>query len=253
MADTETGYAAVVADGHLNGESGALDQFLAFIGHFSKTNIRELYILGDLFTVWLGAPRLQLSHHHIVIDALQTLTDQGVRVTYVEGNRDYFLFRYSARRPFVEVAPEFSETTIGGRRLYLAHGDLVNIHDRQYRQWRRFSRNRAIYSLFMGLPSFAAIRLAQYLEQRFRATNQQHKTVFPTATCQDFARTLFTHYDTVILGHFHCRYHNAVEGGGRLKSLYVLPAWKDEPAYLEISLQGQCELKSFRPSTGECL
>ncbi len=98
-----------------------------------------------------------------------------------------------------------------------------------------------------------ALRLAQYLEQRFRDTNQEHKTVFPANTCDDFARALFTHYDTVILGHFHCRYHNAVEVGGRLKSLYVLPAWKDDPAYLEISLQGRCEIKSFRQTTVEPL
>ncbi len=253
MTDTETGYAVVVADGHLDGEPGALDQFLAFIHHLSTTNIRALYILGDLFTVWLGAPRLQLSYHRTVVDALQTLTEQGVLVTYVEGNRDYFLFPYSARHPFAEVAPEFSETTIGGRRLYLAHGDLVNIHDRQYRRWRRFSRNRAIYSLFISLPSVMAIRLTQYLEQRFRDTNQQHKTVFPANTCEDFARTLLTHYDTVILGHFHYHYHNVVEVSGRLKSLYVLPAWKDEPTYLEISLQGRCKIKSFRQTTGEPL
>ena len=176
---------------------------------------------------------------------LKMLADQGVRVTYVEGNRDFFLFPYNAGRPFAEIAPEFSETTIGGRRVYLAHGDLVNIHDLQYRRWRRFSRNRAIYSIFMSLPSFAAIRLARYLEQRFRNTNQRHKAIFPVDTCEDFARTLFRQYDTVILGHFHCRYHQTVEVRGRLKSLYVLPAWKDEPVYLEVSMQGRCQLKSL--------
>ncbi len=246
MIDTEAGYAAVVADGHLNGEPAALAQFLAFLQHLSATNIRAVYILGDLFTLWLGTPRLQLSYQPPVIDALQRLADQGIVVVYVEGNRDYFLSPFYAGRPFTEIASESSEITLGGRRLYLAHGDLVNIHDTQYRRWRRFSRNRAVYAVFTALPGFVAIRLAHYFEQRFRDSNQRHKANFPAEMCQNFAQSLFPQYDAVILGHFHYQYQHTRNILGRPKSLHVLPAWKDGPVYLEISWQGICVLKRFQ-------
>lgn len=246
MSDAEAGYAVIVADGHLDGEPAALRRFRAFLQYLSATNIRVCYILGDLFTLWLGAPRLQLSYQPAVVEALQVLADQGIRIIYVEGNRDYFLSPHYAGHPFAEIASEFSALTIGGQRLYLAHGDLVNSHDTQYQRWRRFSRNRLVYTFFTALPGFLALRLAQHLERRFRNTNQRHKAVFPAETCHHFAHGLFSQYDAVILGHFHHQYHYTSTIGGRSKALYVLPAWKDEPVYLEISRQGACAFKRFR-------
>jgi len=239
-------YAAVVADGHLDGESESFSQFLVFLQNLPCTPVQALYILGDLFTLWLGAPRLQFSYHAHVIEALLELSHTGVRVIYVEGNRDYFLAPYYLNQPFTEIASEYSALTVHGRRFYFAHGDLVNAHDRQYRLWRRFSRNRAVYSLFNSLPGLVAIRLAHYLEKTFRNTNRKHKTSFPAATCEHFAQGLFgQQYDVVIVGHFHYQYQRTIITNGRSKSLYVLPAWKDTPVYLEISLQGQCAFKRF--------
>lgn len=239
-------YAAVVADGHLNGERAALSLFLAFLHDLSTISLRAVYLLGDIFTLWLGAPRLQLSYQAPVLEALQVLSEQGIAVIYVEGNRDYFLSPQYAEQPFTEIASEFSELLLDGQRFYLAHGDLVNVHDTQYRRWRRFSRNRAVYALFTALPKFVAIRLAHELEKRFRRTNQKHKAAFPAATCEHFAQNLFTRYDTVILGHFHYQYQHTVSINKGRKSLYVLPAWKDTPTYLEISLRGECTFKPFQ-------
>jgi UDP-2,3-diacylglucosamine hydrolase len=238
-------YAAVVADGHLDGEPTALSQFLAFLRYLSTIQVQALYLLGDIFTLWLGVPRLQLSYHVPVLKALQSLADQGIAVIYVEGNRDYFLSPHYVGQPFTEIASEFSELSLDERRFYLAHGDLVNVHDTQYRRWRRFSRNRAVYTLFMSLPKFVAIRLAHALEKRFRETNQKHKTAFPATTCEHFAMSLFTRYDAVILGHFYYQYQYTERMNGRPKSLYVLPAWKDIPGYLEISWRGECKFKTF--------
>ena len=84
-------YAIAVADAHLDGLNNELEHFLSFLYSLQKSHIHTFYILGDLFNIWLGTPKMQLKHQHSVIEAFRKLRDLGVSVKYVEGNRDYFL------------------------------------------------------------------------------------------------------------------------------------------------------------------
>jgi UDP-2,3-diacylglucosamine hydrolase len=239
-------YVVVVADAHLNGLNKELEQFLSFLYSLQDSSIHVLYILGDLFNIWLGAPKMQLSYQISVIEVLQVLQNTGIQVNYVEGNRDYFLSPFYLNAPFVEIASEYTQTVIGNIRFYLSHGDLVNMHDRQYRLWRSFSRNRIIYTGFKWLPRSVAVRLAHHLEQTLRGTNQRNKASFPTKTCETYAKNLMqAGYDVVILGHFHEERQQEFFINGQKKYLYALPAWKDTQKYLEIDEQGECCFRRF--------
>lgn len=240
-------HAVVVADAHLDGFNQELDRFLLFLSTLSRRSIHTLYILGDLFTLWLGSPKLRLPYQQPVLEALHTLRAQGLEIKYVEGNRDYFLAPHYLDAPFVEVASEYTHEVIGARSFYFSHGDLVNVRDTQYRRWREISRNRIIYAGFNCLPRVVAVRLARYLEQTFRGTNQQHKSTFPADLCETYARNVFrTGYDVIILGHFHEARQQEFLLENRRTYLYILPAWKDTPTYLQISEQGEVGFQRFR-------
>lgn len=247
MKDDSVGtYAIVVADAHLDGFNKELEHFLAFLSSLQNSSIRTLYILGDLFNIWLGTPKMQLKHQTPVIEAFQELRDLGVSMKYVEGNRDYFLSPLYLNAPFAEIASEYAQAGVGNTRIYFSHGDLVNVHDRQYRLWRRFSRNRIIYTGFKCLPRSIAVYLVHQLEQKLRGTNQRQKVSFPTQTCKTYARNLLlAGYDVVILGHFHEKHHQEFLINGQKKYLYVLPAWKDTQKYLEINDRGECFFQRF--------
>lgn len=235
-----TTYAAVIADAHLDGDNAELEAFLAFLQSLGeKPHLYACYILGDLFNLWLGAPGLQLSHQRPVLEALEKLKNRGIVLKYIEGNRDYFLAPSYLNHPFHEIASEGIHEIIGKNHFYFAHGDLVNVHDRQYRLWRKFSRNRFIYAGFTHLPHVLAVPLARYLETSFRGTNLRHKAIFPAETCEEYATMLFQKdVDIVVLGHFHEGWHQEFSMQGRSKHLYVVPAWKDEHAYLRIISDG---------------
>lgn len=256
--DIVSPYAAIVADAHLNGRNDELDHFLAFLDTLKISPVTVIGLLGDLFDLWLGAPKFQFSYQPPVIEALQQLRMQGKRVCYVEGNRDYFLSPHFLNAPFTHIVSESFQETIGARRFYFAHGDLINTHDRQYRLWRRFSRNRVIYAVFQSLPRVVALRLAQYLEVRFRRTNRKYKARFPEKMCTTFAREVFaTGCDAVILGHFHEQRQDDFLVEGVLKTLYVLPAWKDTHTYLHITDDGAAAFRTFgqdavRGVAGDC-
>lgn len=239
-------HTVVVADAHLESLSTELKHFLNFLFTLQKSHIRALYILGDLFTIWLGTAKMLLKHQRPIIEALQRLRDEGISVKYVEGNRDYFLSPFYLHSPFVEIASESTQERIGNKCIHFSHGDLVNVHDRQYRLWRKISRNRILYAGFRGLPRSLAVRFARYLEQKFRETNREHKSYFPLKTCEAYARNLWqAGYDIIILGHFHKEHQLEFFMNGQKKYLYVLPAWKDTHKYLEISEQGECSFKQY--------
>lgn len=239
-------YAIVVADAHLDGLNKELEHFLTFLSSLQKSSIRMLYILGDLFNIWLGTPKMQLKHQRPVIEAFWKLRERGMSVKYIEGNRDYFLSPFYLNAPFAEIASEYAQAVIGKTHVYFSHGDLVNVHDWQYRLWRRFSRNQIIYTAFKCLPRSIAVRLVHHLEQKLRGTNQRQKASFPAKTCETYAKNLLhAGYDIVILGHFHEKHHQEFLMNGQKKYLYVLPAWKDTHNYLEISNQGKCCFRRF--------
>lgn len=239
-------YAVVVADAHLNGRNDELDRFLAFLFILKTSPVRVICLLGDVFDLWLGTPKLQLSFQPPVVEALQQLRRQGKQIWYVEGNRDYFLSHSFLNVPFAKIASESLQERIGDRCFYFAHGDLINIHDRQYRLWRRFSRNRVVYAAFQSLPRTMALRFAQYLEVRFRYTNRKYKARFPEEMCAAFAQSVFAAgCDAVILGHFHEQRYEEFLVEDVSKALYVLPAWKDTHTYLHIADDGAAVFRTF--------
>ena len=225
MNQTDT---IVIADAHLDGLNAESGRFLALLADLHAVRVARLALLGDIFTFWIGTPKMQLPHQPPVLAALSRLREQGTHLIYTEGNRDYFLRRFCLNAPFHEVVMEGAFADIGGRRWHFAHGDLINLHDRQYRLWRRFSRNRVLFALFNALPRSLAIRLACEIEARFCATNTRHKSAFPTAACQEYAEHLWRQgVDGIALGHFHRAYHLEALQDHRRKELYVVPAWKD--------------------------
>lgn len=243
-------YAIVLADAHLDGWNTELDVFLAFLQRLAASPIHAVYLLGDICNLWLGAPKFTLAYQQAIREVLQYIRAQGKSVVYVEGNRDYFLAPHYTPTPFEVIATEYVRERIGTRHVYLAHGDLVNVQDQQYRRWRSLSRNQTVYALFNSLPRWFALRFAQYLEATFRATNRKHKARFPEEICTSFAQTRFeAGDDTVIVGHFHEKRHYAFDTNSVRKMLYVLPAWKDGHEYLEIDSSGAACFRGIDSST----
>lgn len=228
----------VVGDGHIDRSEVGLADFLRFLDQVKGPG-RTLCILGDLFDVWLGIPKLLAPYHRRVLDKLHEVRAAGTVVKYAEGNRDFFLARFQDR-PFAQVGSEHLEEEIGGRRLFLAHGDLVNSLDRQYLLWRRFSKTSAGRLLMTLLPGAVGRRLAYGLEAWMRGRNLNHKMQFPEAECLRFCRSVFKNrYDAVVFGHFHQERRLVLREDDQERAIYILPAWKESRRYLVFDGRGQ--------------
>src|SRR4029077_13688027 len=96
----------------------------------------RLVILGDLFQAWVGIPRFETPEVAAAVAALRDLRRRGVRVDYIEGNRDFFLRGGPYADAFDTLALEVAFEA-GGPRYLAVHGDRLNDRDWQDRDSRR--------------------------------------------------------------------------------------------------------------------
>jgi UDP-2,3-diacylglucosamine hydrolase len=225
---------ALLGDAHLREGDPEVGAFVDFLDRLPR-DIGALAILGDLFSAWIGRPELSRPHHVRVVDALRRLRGRGCRLLYVEGNHDFFLGRLVAGDPFDAIAGATLDLDAGGRRMHLAHGDLVNRHDRQYRAWRLVSKNRLFFAAFNLLPRRTRQGLVDRLEQGMARTNMAFRGGFPIAESLLYARRrLVLGAEVLVFGHFHEERRIEVAEGGKKGVLFVLPAWRDGHRYLRI-------------------
>jgi len=234
-----------IADSHMIRHDEELGRFVACLESLSG-NTAILYLLGDIFNIWLGSRRLEMDHMGPVLDALRRLAASGTRLRYVEGNRDFHVAAGYLGDPFEAVVSDGEEGAFGGRRFWLTHGDLVNEADRQYRLWRRISKSRAVWAAFSALPSRVGLGIGNALETRLRGTNVRHKSYFPQHACEAYGRRLIASgFDRVLLGHIHIERVLDLDAGGRSGRLIVLPDWRSSHRYLRFGPDGSERFVDF--------
>jgi UDP-2,3-diacylglucosamine hydrolase len=239
------GGAVFVADAHLNRPDLHTEAFVALLGQAAREGTR-LYLLGDIFDLWFGAPRFTFAFQRPVIDALRRLRDdEGLEASYVEGNRDFFLREPYEGVLFESVSEGILRLGLSGRSVSMAHGDGVVGEDLWYRIWKALSKNRLSFSLFRALPPAAALPLAERIERGLKETNHRFRGRFPEGDCLRFAGGEFRRgAGGVVLGHFHAEYLHA-DGEGRF--LAVLPCWKEGHRHFYLSPDGRFGFRTFTP------
>jgi|SRR3990170_1871537 len=224
----------VVSDLHLGpAHQQRADEFLCFLKRATQMK-DEVLIVGDLFALWFGRPKLTFEYQQAILQQMKVLVAEGLVMNYVEGNRDFGIGRYEGSL-FRKVSDSWLERDWNGTRIYAEHGDLINSADLQYRIWRAFSKNPLSFFLLDHLPSSLILRMSSDLEREMQTTNQKHKSYFPDESCRKFYLRHFERgVDIVIVGHFHCEKEIRVQAANRDVLFYSLPGWEQGFRYLVI-------------------
>lgn len=221
-----------VADAHLRPGHAEVGRFVNFLANI-RASASVLFIVGDLFDTWFGSPDLQKEHHKEIVTALRGLARSGIRIHFVEGNREFRIAQEFLGDPFYRVASDHLVEEYGGRRFFVAHGDMVNLKDWPYRVWRRFAKNPVTHFVLHQFPVPARNRFIDFLERSLKNTNHRNRKRFPMKHCSEFADRAFRRgIDVIILGHFHEERVIRYSRDGQEKMLCVLPAWCDGGGYL---------------------
>lgn len=217
---------AIIADSHLGGPGGDGELFVEQLRSLPGEGCTHLVLLGDIFHVWVGSKKFETPEVRKVAPELRALRGQGVRVDYVEGNRDFFLqgSRYADCFDTLDVETTFDAA---GETCLAVHGDGLNDRDRQYLFWRWLSKSTPVRWAVLGLPAKAAQKFVHGTESRLSKTNFKHKRQIPEQPIRRYGeRRLGNESDGrqhrhLFLGHFHEPHRFEIPGG----TVHVLDAW----------------------------
>jgi UDP-2,3-diacylglucosamine hydrolase len=229
---------AIFADCHVGRRPGDEGPFLEALQTARQRGATAITLLGDIFHFFIAHPKFETPAIARFLEVSRELKAGGVPVTYVEGNRDFFLRGSYAESAFASVCDEqtFQE---GGRRFLATHGDLLNEKDRPYRFWRFLSKNPVSRAALNFFPKDAGNRLVWKVEARLYRSNFKHKSRLPVEMIRAFAERRFRQgVDVLLLGHFHKPW-SADVGTGRVE---ILPAFVEERRWMEIGEDGSTTL-----------
>ncbi|WAF96470.1 UDP-2,3-diacylglucosamine diphosphatase [Aeromonas sp. BC14] len=127
--------------------TAALVRFLAH----DAPGADALYVLGDLFEFWIGDDDPNPLHGEVA-DAFAALSQQGVPLYFIHGNRDFLLGQAFAKRAGMTLLGDPCVIELYGERVVLSHGDLLCTLDEGYQKFRRITQLKWLRWLFLRLP-----------------------------------------------------------------------------------------------------
>ncbi len=236
-----------ISDLHLSGQRPAITGLFRDFLQGQAAQVEALYILGDLFEVWIGDDAL-LPEYQPCIDGLRALTDSGVPVYVMQGNRDFLLGVGFAAMSGTLLLPDPSTIMLYGEPTLLTHGDTLCVDDVEYQHFRDMVRG----------PQWQQTLLAKTPQQRldmareYRKISQSHTAHKAEAIMDVNANAVATAMraqgvQRLIHGHTHRPgIHNLSLGGGAAQRI-VLGDWYEQGSVLVCDETG-CRLEGL--STG---
>ena len=232
-----------ISDLHLDAQRpAATEMFLRLVGGRAR-QADALYILGDLFEVWVGddddSP-LAIT----VCEALKGCTACGVPVYIMRGNRDFLLGRRFMVRSGASLLDDPASIDLYGSGVLLTHGDLLCTDDTQYLAYRREVRSPGWQQEFLARPLTERRRLAAGMREASDSAKQDKSGTIMDVSPVAVADMMRQHaVRQLIHGHTHRPGIHDFELDGLPAKRTVLGDWYSGGSLLECTAQG-CRLES---------
>jgi UDP-2,3-diacylglucosamine hydrolase len=216
--------ALFISDLHLQeSHPRTAEAFFRFLAE-RAAHARQLYLLGDIFEYWAGDDDLDSPFNRRIVQALRALSESGVAVYWMAGNRDFLVGAEFARAAGVTLLAEPYVAAIGGQRIALVHGDAECTGDTNYMAFRAQVRQPAWQQQFLSMPLAQRKAIIAGLREGSREAHTtksyEMMDVTPAAVGALFEST---GVDVIIHGHTHRpALHQDADG----KRRYVLPDWE---------------------------
>lgn len=218
--------ALFVSDVHLHPSvPRTTDAFLHFLQHHA-IQVKQLYLLGDLFEYWAGDDDIVTSYNKKIIDAIRVLNDFNVAIFWLAGNRDFLIGEGFAKITGATLLPDPFVADIAGQRIALTHGDAQCTDDLAYMAFREKVRQPSWQREFLTMPLAQRKAVIENMRSGSREA-QREKSYEVMDVNADAVASLFnaTQTSIIIHGHTHrpARHEYAHNGSHQVR--YVLSDW----------------------------
>ena len=214
-----------------------------------KGDAAELYLLGDILDYWYEYKYVVPRGYIRFLGKLAELADSGVKITWVTGNHDVWLFDYLRDQLGLTVLKGHTEVMSQGKRILISHGDDVGVQPVMYRFTRWCFHNRVCQWLYASIhPRWTyPIATGWSKENRTNRSPEKLKEISENAAKRllDFSREYYSNHlevEAFVFGHLHIARTNQLEG---MPPVIFLGDWISLCTYAVLYADGRLEVKTY--------
>ncbi|MFM8610993.1 MAG: UDP-2,3-diacylglucosamine diphosphatase [Burkholderiaceae bacterium] len=223
-----------ISDLHLSPAQPAT--LLAWQHYLRSTRAEAVFILGDLFEVWVGDDSADASSDGgFEAECTRALREaaQGRAVFVMHGNRDFLIGAHWCDACGVRLLPDPTALDAFGHRWLLSHGDALCLEDREYQAFRTQVRSAAWQHEFLSRPLAQRRAIARGLRDASEERKRSESLWADVDTQAARNWLAAAHSRTLIHGHTHRPAEHSLGDGLRR---VVLSDWAldDAPPRAEV-------------------
>lgn len=191
-----------------------------------KNDAEELYLLGDILDYWFEYKHVVPRGYVRFLGKLAELADAGVRITWLIGNHDIWIFNYLPEELGIDVIDGSIHRRIEGVEFCMQHGDGIG-GNLKFRMMRSIFRNRICQKLYANIHPRWTVGFAYNCSKRSRQKKGM-TTEMPQELIKDIRKWCEMQIQAgdnskyFVFGHLHTPYEEVLPDG---RQLIVLPAW----------------------------
>lgn len=157
-----------ISDLHLHGSD--LATFTAWSDYMQGTVADAIFILGDLFEVWVGDDCLNAASAFELACVGVLRAAANKRPVYImQGNRDFLMGPQLMAACGAQLLDDPTVFSFGAQRWLLTHGDALCLDDTDYMAFRAMVRSPAWQTAFLDKPLTERIELARAMRAQSEA------------------------------------------------------------------------------------
>lgn len=186
-----------ISDLHLAANTPA--GFAAWANHLRHAQADAVFILGDLFELWVGDDVAEASFEARCLEVLRDAAKSRT-IAFMPGNRDFLVGDAVLAASGVERLADPTVVQAFQQRLLVSHGDALCLGDVGYQRFRAIVRRPGLQRAFAALPR----RAREAVGRRLRAGPGDRGTHRPAVDLDDEAvRGWMTSAKTPVFVHGH--------------------------------------------------
>jgi len=182
--------------------------FQAWSEYLQQTSADALFILGDLFEVWVGDDVLtdqvgaRTGFEHQCAQVLRA-TANRTKVYIMPGNRDFLMGPALMQASGCALLEDPCVLEFASQRWLLSHGDALCLDDKAYMQFRALVRSAQWQRDFLAKPLHERLNLASHMRAQSEAIKQGETNYADVDTAAARASLETLRADHMIHGHTH--------------------------------------------------
>lgn len=237
--------AVFVSDVHLSEEGvPSWGAFLKFLQSISRENVTDLFLVGDIFDLWVGDHDYFKVKFSVFLKEFSRIKKQGIEIHMFEGNHDLYLQPFFGDQLGFKIYSGPTHFEINGLNVRVEHGDEMDPTDHGYIFLRSFLRMPPIRWINVNMPEKWVTKIGEKASEKSRAYTSKVKTINEEQAREVIrvhAENAFMNmpFDLIITGHVHVRDEYVFDVAGIKGKSINLGSWFIDPQYFYVDNNSQ--------------